>query len=87
VGKPVVWNSYAAPLMFIAMKLVSPFCERARNAGDVMQDPSEKNDASPYSAPRCILMLLGTGLAAKIGAAIHVCHLGRDLALLEPFRF
>jgi hypothetical protein len=32
-------------------------------------------------------MLLGTGLAAKIGAAIHVCHLGRDLALLEPFRF
>jgi hypothetical protein len=43
-----------------------------------MQDQSGKNVASPYSAPLCILMLLGTGFAVKIGAAIHVCHLGQN---------
>jgi hypothetical protein len=43
-----------------------------------MQDQSEKNDARPYSALLCILMLLGTGFAAKIGAAIHVCHLDQN---------
>jgi hypothetical protein len=31
--------------------------------------------ASPYSAPLCVLMLLLTGMIAKFGGAFHLLHL------------
>ena len=49
-----------------------------------MNEHSEKHSASPYSALMCILMLLGTGVAVKIGAAVHLCHLGANSCGLAP---
>ena len=49
-----------------------------------MNDHSEMNGARPYSALMCVLMLLGTGVAVKIGAALHLCNLGQTACGLAP---
>ncbi len=45
-------------------------------SGAVMNDQSDKKAEGPYSALRCILLLLATGLLVKTGAALHLCHFG-----------
>lgn len=49
---------------------------RQFESGAVMNDHSDNKTESPYSALRCILLLLATGIAVKTGAALHLCHLG-----------
>ena len=41
-----------------------------------MNNHSDQKTESPYSAMRCILLLLATGIVVKTGAALHLCHLG-----------
>ena len=41
-----------------------------------MSDHSQSYDHSHYSALRCILLLLVTGIVVKTGAAVHLCELG-----------
>ena len=41
-----------------------------------MTDHSDNKTESPYSALRCILLLLAIGIAVKTGAALHLCYLG-----------
>lgn len=41
-----------------------------------MNEHSDQKTESPYSTLRCILLLLGTGIAVKTGAALHLCQLG-----------
>jgi hypothetical protein len=36
-----------------------------------MDHRSQGNNANPYSPLLCILLLLGTGVAVKVGAAVH----------------
>jgi hypothetical protein len=43
-----------------------------------MNDHSQHENASPYSALLCILLLLATGIAVKTGAAIQLCHLAQS---------
>jgi hypothetical protein len=47
-----------------------------------MNDHSQGDNASPYSALLCILLLLTTGIGVKIGAGIHVCHLAQSACQL-----
>ena len=42
--------------------------------GAVMKDHSQEDNASPYSPLMCIVLLLVTGVAVKIGAVIHLCQ-------------
>ncbi len=44
--------------------------------GAVMDNQSQRRSESPYSMLGCILLLLGTGIAVKTGAALHLCQLG-----------
>ena len=41
-----------------------------------MSNHSQSYDHSHYSALRCILLLLVTGIVVKTGAAVHLCELG-----------
>jgi hypothetical protein len=45
-------------------------------SGAIMNDHSDNKAESPYSALRCILLLLATGIVVKTGAAFHLCQLG-----------
>jgi hypothetical protein len=42
-----------------------------------MNDLSHKSEVNPYSALRCIVLLLVTGIVVKTGAAIHLCQLAQ----------
>jgi hypothetical protein len=42
-----------------------------------MDNHSERSGESPYSTLGCILLLLGTGIVVKTGAAIHLCQLAQ----------
>lgn len=42
--------------------------------GAVMKKHSQEDNASPYSPLMCVVLLLATGVAVKIGAAIYVCQ-------------
>jgi hypothetical protein len=48
-----------------------------KSSGAAMNDHSQRDNASPYSALPCVLLLLTTGIAVKLGAAIHVCQLAQ----------
>jgi hypothetical protein len=74
---PFVWNPYAAPAILTAATGPRPADGRILQIGAVMNDHSQRDNASPYSALPCLLLLLTTGIGVKFGAAIHVCHLAQ----------
>jgi hypothetical protein len=44
----------------------------------IMTDHSQSDNGNPYSPLKCILLLLTTGMAVKIGAAVQLCHLSQS---------
>ena len=72
---PPIWNSYVA-LSILGAASGAQASANFQRSGAVMNDHSDKKAESPYSALRCILLLLATGIVVKTGAALHICHLG-----------
>jgi hypothetical protein len=50
--------------------------------GAVMNDHYQSDNSRPYSPVLCVLLLLTTGIAVKIGAAIHACQLAQSACFL-----
>jgi hypothetical protein len=50
--------------------------------GAVMNDHYRSDNSRPYSPLSCVLLLLTTGIAVKIGAAIHACQLAQSACSL-----